>query len=218
VIEVCKSERRTRTWRVVIEGETTFGLSSDVKIRAKYDVRVFVECQNTGRIRRSDFFRMSDYGRIRRSDFRRTSTYGQNTAFGFMSDSQNTDLIRRSDTRRIQNTMPEDAEQEARHRSSVPQPATTALECPPLGLSSPKTRAASHPHFSCVADIETGTQGQVSSSYRKKLYFFAISRADSTARLAGEEGDNGTVGARPTELSFLKRTMPQPIMPLTLSS
>ena len=131
VIEVCKSERRTRTWRVVIEGETTFGLSSDVKIRAKYDVRVFVECQNTGRIRRSDFFRMSDYGRIRRSDFRRTSTYGQNTAFGFMSDSQNTDLIRRSDTRRIQNTMPEDAEQEARHRSSVPQPATAALECPP---------------------------------------------------------------------------------------
>jgi len=40
--------------------------------RRRDDVRVFVGCQNTGRIRRSDFFRMSEYG--------------QNTAFGFSPD------------------------------------------------------------------------------------------------------------------------------------
>ena len=42
------------------------------KYGAKYDVRIFVGYQNTDK--------------IRRSDFRRISKYGQNTTFGFSSD------------------------------------------------------------------------------------------------------------------------------------
>ena len=116
VSEVCKSERGTRTYGG-IEGETAFGLSSDVKIRAKYDAQIVVGCQNTGRIRRSVSCRMSKYGqnmtlglssdvkiraeydartlvgcqntgRIRRSDSRRMSKYGKNTTFGLSSDAK----------------------------------------------------------------------------------------------------------------------------------
>jgi hypothetical protein len=52
-----------------------------------------------------------------------------------------------------------------------PPPALPPSSLPP-GILSPKTRAAPHPHFSCVTDsLETSTEGQVSLCYRKKPVF-----------------------------------------------
>jgi len=54
--------------------------------RRRDDVRTFVRCQNTGKIRRSGFRRMSKYGQNTAFGFFSYVRLRQNTAFGFSSD------------------------------------------------------------------------------------------------------------------------------------
>ena len=162
---------------------TTFGFSSNVKIRAEYGVRIFFVCQITAEYGVRIFVGRQHTGKIRRSDSRRTSACGQNTAFVCTSDSQYTDVMRRTFSRRIQNTMPEDAEQEARHRSSVPQPATAALECLPSRAFLTQNEGSTPPPLLLRRRHRNGNTRPSFVVLPQKTLFFATARADSIAHV-----------------------------------